>query len=147
MLVKLMPDQVTNYWDILSYGIQQSLPPITYDSPKRLTRILESIMMEEMECWIGTKDKTITGIIVTCEIYEKNSDVRDLLIYCLYGFDRLSPKLIKEGMHTLKEYAASKGLKRITAYSNVPSVIRLMKTFGSGEAWQYLTIPANGAVQ
>lgn len=145
MLVKLLPDQVSYHWDVLSYGIQQSLPPVTYDSPKRLNRILESIMMEEMECWIATQDKRVTGIVVTCEIYEKNSDVKDLLIYCLYGFDKLSPKLIKEGLHTLKIYAASKGLKRITAYSNVPSVIKLMKTFGS-EDWQYLTIPANGAM-
>ena len=145
MLVKLLPDQVSNHWEVLSYGIQQSLPPITYDSPKRMVRILESIMMEEMECWIGTDKDKITGIVVTCEIYEKNSDVKDLLIYCLYGFDNLSPKLINEGMRTLKEYAASKGLKRITAYSNIPSVVRLMKTFGS-EDWQYLTIPANGAM-
>ena len=143
MLVKMLPDQISDNWEILSYGIQQALHPITYQSPKRMTNILESLLSQEMDLWLSVKEDKIQGLIVTSLIYESNSDVKDLLIYCLYGFRNLSSKQIIEGMSTLKKYAASKGCKRITAYSNIESVIKIMKKFGSVE-YSYLTIPANG---
>ena len=143
MLVKMLPHQIADNWEILSYGIQQSLPPITYQSPKRMARILESLLGEKMNLWLGIQDEKIHGIIVTSLVYESNSDVKDLLIYCIYGFKDLPTKLITEGMETLKKFASSKGCKRLTAYSNVESVINMMKRFGSVE-YSYLTIPANG---
>ena len=147
MLVKLLPSQVVDNWEVLSYGIQQALPPITYESPKRMQKILESIMLNEMHVWVGlNNDQKIEGVIITCPIYEKNSDVNDLLIYTLYGYENLSYEVIKEGIATLKSYAKSKGMKRITAYSNVDSVIRLFQALGGQEEWKYISIPANGVM-
>ena len=144
MLVKMYPEQVAKSWDILSYGIQQTLPPITYQSPKRMEKILESLLSEELVLWLGVDDDNkVQGLIVTSIVYEKNSDVKDLLIYSLYGFNNIPYRMIIEGMDTLKVYANSIGCKRITAYSNVKSIIKLMKKFGSAE-YTYLSIPANG---
>lgn len=146
MLVRLYPEQVANNWSVLSYGIQQSLPPITYESPKRLQKILEHIMLKEMDLWVGVEDEKVKGLILTTPIYESNSDVNDLLIYSIYGFDKLGVKMIKDSIGTLKKYAVSKGFKRITAYSNVDSVIKMIKSLGGEETWTYLSIPANGAM-
>ena len=86
MLVRLYPEQVANNWSVLSYGIQQSLPPITYESPKRLQKILEHIMLKEMDLWVGVEDEKVKGLILTTPIYESNSDVNDLLIYSIYRY-------------------------------------------------------------
>jgi len=147
MLVRLYPAQVADNWSVLSYGIQQSLPPITYESPKRLQKILEHIMLKEMDLWVGVEDEKVKGLILTTPIHESNSDVSDLLIYSIYGFDKLGIRMIKESIDTLKKYAVAKGLKRITAYSNVDSVIRMIKALGGEESWTYLSIPANGVMQ
>jgi hypothetical protein len=40
MLIKILPNQVVDHWDILSYGIQQSLPPITIESLLLTIRIV-----------------------------------------------------------------------------------------------------------
>ena len=146
MLVRLYPNQVADNWSVLSYGIQQSLPPITYESPKRLQKILEHIMLKEMDLWVGVEKEKVKGLILTTPIYESNSDVNDLLIYSIYGFDKLGIKMIKESIATLKKYAVNKGFKRITAYSNVDSVIKMIRALGGEESWTYLSIPANGAM-
>ena len=135
MLVRLYPNQVADNWSVLSYGIQQSLPPITYESPKRLLKILEHIMLKEMDLWVGVEKEKVKGLILTTPIYESNSDVNDLLIYSIYGFDKLGIKMIKESIATLKKYAVNKGFKRITAYSNLDSVIKMIRALGGEESW------------
>jgi hypothetical protein len=55
-------------------------------------------------------------------------------------------KNIKEGLETLKIYARAKGCKRITAYSNVESVIKFMESYGAS-TFTYLSIPANGEIK
>jgi hypothetical protein len=146
MLIKILPNQVVDHWDILSYGIQQSLPPITIESPLRMNNILESLIIGRMDLWLSTEDNKVKGLIVTSITYDKNSDVQDLLIYSLYGYNNLLMKNIKEGLETLKIYARAKGCKRITAYSNVESVIKFMESYGAS-TFTYLSIPANGEIK
>jgi|TARA_Y100000296_G_scaffold87435_1_gene133821 hypothetical protein len=146
MLVKVLPNQVCDHWDVVSYGIQQSLPPITIESPRRMNNILESLLLGRMVLWIGVEDNKVQGLLVTAFSYDKNSDVQDLLIYSIYGFEDLSTKLVVDGMDTLKKFAVSNGCKRITAYSKIKAVIDMMKRFGS-EEYSYLSIPANGEIK
>ena len=103
-------------------------------------------MLKEMDLWVGVEKEKVKGLILTTPIYESNSDVNDLLIYSIYGFDKLGIKMIKESIATLKKYAVNKGFKRITAYSNVDSVIKMIRALGGEESWTYLSIPANGAM-
>ena len=145
MLIKMLPDQVAHYWDILSYGVQQSLPPITIESPRRMNKILESIMLEYMDLWLITSEKKVQGLIVTSISYDRNSDVQDLLVYCFYSFRDLPISLIKKDLNILKDYAKSKGCKRLTAYSNVESVVRFWKAMGS-DNYSFLSIPVNGEI-
>ena len=146
MLVRVLPNQVCDHWDVVSYGIQQSLPPITIESPRRMNNILESLLLGRMDLWIGLEEDKVRGLVVTAFSYDKNSDVQDLLIYSIYGFEDLSTELIMEGMETLKKFAVSNGCKRVTAYSKVEAVINMMKRFGS-EEYSYLSISANGEMK
>jgi len=146
MLVRVLPNQVCDHWDVVSYGIQQSLPPITIESPRRMNNILESLLLGRMDLWIGLEDDKVRGLVVTAFSYDKNSDVQDLLIYSIYGFEDLSTEIIMEGMETLKKFAVSNGCKRVTAYSKVEAVINMMKRFGS-EEYSYLSISANGEMK
>lgn len=146
MLVRVLPNQVCDHWDVVSYGIQQSLPPITLESPRRMNNILESLLLGRMDLWIGLEEDKVRGLVVTAFSYDKNSDVQDLLIYSIYGFEDLSTELIMEGMETLKKFAVSNGCKRVTAYSKVEAVINMMKRFGS-EEYSYLSISANGEMK
>ena len=146
MLVRVLPNQVCDHWDVVSYGIQQSLPPITLESPRRMNNILESLLLGRMDLWIGLEEDKVRGLVVTAFSYDKNSDVQDLLIYSIYGFEDLSTELIMEGMKTLKKFAVSNGCKRVTAYSKVEAVINMMKRFGS-EEYSYLSISANGEMK
>lgn len=144
MLIKMLPDQVAKYWDIFSFGVQQSLPPITIESPRRMNRILESLMLERMDLWLITYERKALGIIVTSLAYDSNSGVKDLVIYCFYSFRDLPISLIKKDLKALKVYAKSKGCKRLTAYSNVDSVVKFWKSLKGSSEYYFLTIPIDG---
>ena len=75
MIIKLDADQIAKHWDVIKFGIQESVPPITYGSQNTLNNMLQSMLTGQMQCWVlmnGTQK--IQGV----------ADVNTLLLsYCL----------------------------------------------------------------
>jgi len=94
MLTKLLPDQISNFWDIIKYSVEESLPPIVGDHPDKMNRILSSLLCGKSECWASYNrqgDNTkFEGIVLTKMLYDDASDTRNLLIYCLYGYEEVN---------------------------------------------------------
>lgn len=132
-----MPDQIANFWNIIKYAVEKSLPPITGDHPDKMNRILSSLLCGKTECWASyDKDHNnveFEGIVLTKIIYDDASDTRNLLIYCLYGYEEVNKDSWFEGIKALTKYANSKKCTQIIAYSEIPYMIEMTKTLG-GEA-------------
>ena len=151
MLTKLLPEQVAKLWDVIKYGIDQSLPPLAYDHPDRLNRILSAALCNQIEVWVSYKKSDETrkfeGVVVTKILYDDASNTRNLLIYCLYGYNDVSKISWKEGIETLAKYAKACKCSQVIAYTPSPYIIKIVKALGGDASYTFLSFDVNEIVK
>lgn len=147
MLVKLLPEQISEFWEVLGDSIEQALPPITGNGVDRMEQLLSSLLSGILQCWASftTIDGQVNlnGVVVTGIVHEQFSLTRDLLIYAVYGFGSATRKDWQEGYAALQKWAAASGCERLIGYTDVPGIIEFVKRSG-GEARQtFITLPVS----
>lgn len=147
---KLTPDQISRFWDIIGYAIEQSVPPTAYEHPDRMNRLLAAALCGKIEVWVGyTKEENKARfgcVCVTQFLYDEPADTKNLLIYALYGYDMVGPLGWKQMLHAMARYAQAKGCRRIIAYSKVDLVIKLVKTLGADTDYTFISFDTNETV-
>ena len=137
MLVKLLPDQISRFWDIIRYAIEQSLPPIVGEHPNKMQNILMSALDGSIDVWASytrsEKSNKFEGVVLTEVLFDIPSRTKNLLIYCMYGYEEVSDQSWINGLLTLTKYAASKGCNQVVGYTDNSYIVELVNRLG-GEA-------------
>ena len=143
MLTKLLPDQISKFWPIIKYAIEESLPPTTDERPDKMNRILSSALSGGIEVWASYEREEdgakFEGIIVTKINLDDASGTKSMLMYCLYGYTDVEPEAWKEGLNILAKYAKARGCTRITAYTSIPYMINLAKKLGADADYTFIS--------
>ena len=151
MLTKLLPDQISQFWDLIKNAINESLPPTVGGHPDRMNRILTSLIANKIDCWASykrTEDmNSFEGLLLTQILYDDASNTRNLLIYCMYGYESVDSESWNEGLRTLIKYAIGKGCNQVIAYSNIPNVINLAKRLGADTEYTFISFNVDEIVQ
>lgn len=137
MLTKLLPEQISKFWDIIKYAVEESLPPVVGESPNKMNNILMSCLNGTLEVWASyersEEGTRFEGLMITSILYDKSSQTKNLLIYCIYGYNKVDKQSWYSGLTSLLKYAKSKNCNQIVAYTDVPMLVDLVKSLG-GEA-------------
>jgi len=145
MLTKLLPDQISAFWDIIKYAIEESLPPIAGESPDKMNNILTSLLNGKAECWASHRmegnNRIFEGVAITKLQLDDISNTKGLLIYCLYGYEKTVRESWTAAFLVLAKYAKSKGCTRISSYVNLPYLINLAKEFNANVDYTYIVFP------
>lgn len=151
MLTKLLPDQISQFWDIIKYAIEQSLPPIVGDHPDKMNRILTAAISGRIDCWASyVRSEEINkfeGIVLTKVIYDDASDTRNLLIYCVYGYESVQNDSWLSGIKSLVKYAKGKGCNQIIAYSELPHIVDILSKLGADTKFTFISFNVNETVE
>jgi len=151
MLTQLTLDQVSSYWDIVKYAIEESLPPLTVDHPDRMNKILSNLLSNESQCWVsyikGEEETKFEGVVVTKIIYDDVSDTKNLLIYCLYGYDAIDSKSWMIGLEALVKYAKANNCAQVVGYTDVPRVIEIVNSLGGQTDYTFISFNVNETVE
>lgn len=135
MLNRMTPEQVSKFWDIIRYGIEQSLPPIATNDEDKMAYLLSCALSGKVDVWASyvKEDEKIKfeGIVVTRLLYDDVSNTRNLLIYCLYGYTLVDKNSWFDGIEVLIKYARSLNCHQIIAYSKSPNVIKIASKLGA----------------
>ena len=145
MLTKLLPDQISKFWDVIKYAIEESLPPVVGEGPDKMNKILMSLLSDKAQCWASyTMDgerRKFEGIMITRVMYDDVSDTKNLLIYCFYGYDNIERASWLNGFRTLVKYASSRDCHRIVGYTDLPSVVKIAERFGGEARYAFVSVP------
>ena len=151
MLNKMLPDQISRFWDQIKYAVEQSLPPISSDHPDRINRVLAAALGGTVDVWASyTREEEkikFEGIILTKILYDDVSDTRNLLIYCVYGYVPISKESWLEGLVALTKYARSENCLQIIAYTNVPFIVDKAKYLGAECVWNFISFSVDKLMQ
>lgn len=144
MLVKLLPDQVSEHWDEISLAIRQALPPFVANSDRSMVNILKAILGDDMQCWIlySSDDEggSIYAIMTTKVEVDEISDTKCLLIYTFYASKPLTNQLVHSGFETLKKFASGQGCYKIIAYTDIPKMGQLWESLGGVAGTTFLEL-------
>jgi len=141
MLIKLTPGQVPDYWEMIKAGLQESLPPFVTADEGVFTSIMAHLVTDHMQVFLVVDDETqekVYAVAVTTITRDVGSDTRTLLLYSLHGQEKVQPELWASSLVYLKRFAEAHGCTQITAYTDIPEVVKLARKLGA-EARFFLT--------
>lgn len=150
MLTQLTPEQVSKFWSIIKYAVEQSLPPIVGEHPDKMNRLLSAILSGRLEVWASyTRSEEAVkfeAILVTQILYDDASNTKNLLLYCVYGYTVITSSSWLEGFKAVSKYAKSLGCSKIIAYTANENVVELAKKFNADTSFTFISIPVNESV-
>ena len=151
MLTRLIPEQISKFWDIIKYAIENSLPPIVNESPDKMNNILTSLLSDKSQCWVSStlegNNRKFEGVVITRVLYDDASDTKNLLIYCLYGYELVNNDSWLKGLITLTKYAKSVGCSQIVGYTDIDYVVKLAKELGSESSYHFISFDINKIIK
>jgi hypothetical protein len=140
---RMLPEQISEFWDVIKYAIEQSLPPIVGEHPDKMNRILSSALMGKVDVWASYEKVNgsikFNGIVLTVFQTDDISYTKSMMIYCLYGYENLNRSTWVEGFRGLLNYAKSKGCLFITAYTEFPLIVEMSKKLGADVRYHFLS--------
>ncbi len=147
MITKLLPEQISKFWDIISYAVENSLPPIVDEHPDKMNRILSSCLSGRLEVWASyNKSEDVVkfeGIVLTRIVFDDSSYTKNLLMYCLYGYEDVDKESWSKGLIALLKYAKKKGCSSISAYTNIEYMVKLAESLGANTTYTYISFDVN----
>ena len=150
MLTKMLPDQISKFWPIIKYAVEESLPPTVGENPDKMNRILSSMISGKLEVWASYRYEEeiikFEAILVTQLLFDEASGVKNLLLYCVYGYTVITDSSWLEGFKAISKYAKSLGCSGIVAYTANENVVELAKKFGADTSFVFVSIPLNKLV-
>jgi len=145
MLTRMLPDQISRFWPVVKYALEQALPPTVGDHPDRMNRILSGMLSGKLDVWASYRHlEEVTkfdGIVVTQILYDDASNTKSLLIYAIHAYEDTLPETWTEGFETLFKYAKAQGCYRCVAYSSVPYVVEQAKKYGADTSFTFISFP------
>jgi len=132
MLKKLDNKQVGEYWNEIKPAIRKAFPRQPRDVEDWLNKLLEKILRDEGQVWIGLDEVgKVVFILVTLFIEDPCSGSKQLLVYSLFGYRLVEDKLWKKSQETLKTFALDSKCNELVAYSEVERVVDIAKKTGA----------------
>ena len=142
MVIRLLPVQISNHWEVIKCAIEDSLPPIAGESPEKMNRILMNLLDGKMQCWVRVdEDKKINLIVVTTISEDFCSGTKTLLLYCAFGYGSGHKVMWKELYDTFYKFGQSRGCDRCIAYSDNEYLIKILEYLGGDARYRMITFP------
>jgi len=135
MIIKLQPDQVTLFWDMIRASmIASNDVPRKYQQDYSIN-ILTKFLSGKLQAWIGYKidkegNKLIHVLLVSSIIDEKHYGVKALNAEAVYGFRPLDEELINEIYLKMVEFAKANKCNVMTADYSIDRVKEILLNVG-----------------
>lgn len=133
LLLKILPEQVSDKWEVFAPLIELSLPPTVYNRRLRMANVLRSVLVGELQVWIYIDEqKNERFIMSTVEQLDRVSLSKSLLIYSFTSLvGQLKPIELERSFEKLKTYAKSIKCQSIIAYVDDVRVKKFLESNGA----------------
>ena len=130
-MVKLLPNQLVKYWDMLRLAIAESFMPRNSCSNAYLRHILASLLSGRSQCWaILGEDRKFVGFVITRVSVEAGIGERVLNVDTLYAYVGISDEAFTKGWRTLEEFARANKCKAIASMTENPRILQMVGKLG-----------------
>ena len=141
MLLRLLPEQISEQWDKIKDAIMKTFP--RSEDKIDMNAVLMDLLNGGMQCWVSCRkeDNVIEGLVTTQVVEDHHGGGKSLLIYSLFGYQMDTKGVWEEGFKTLSIFAKGESCWRITYFTNVNSLIRFAEGRGGNADQRFVSIP------
>jgi len=139
MLVKLLPNQIPYYREIVEETIER-----TYDycDDEIKTNIYKELLLDLCQCWISHDDETkeFDGVMLTQIRNDLAIGRKTLTILALHAPEDPSAESFMTGFELIKKFAKKHNCHHLDFYSNSPAVMQRANLFNVKLKTNYVQI-------
>lgn len=148
MLIKLLPEQVAKFWDMLRYAIAETFMPRNSCTNEHLQAILANLLSGKMQCWMGFKEvegeRKFIGFIVTRLSEDPAIKERTLFIENIYAFQAVPEELLFSAQAILEKFAIKNNCKSLVGLTESERIVTLAKRNGYSTRFYLYKEVSNG---
>lgn len=134
MIVRLIPEQITIFWDAIRHAAIQS-NGVTEDQAYEYGKnLLLKLLSEKAQAWLiydyvddKKIDKQVHGIGITELTHNQGTGVQALLLSAIYVFRPTSEQDYKEAIDEVKKFGKNAGCTEMFTYSHTERQFHLME--------------------
>ena len=131
-MVRLLPNQVVNVWELLKEGIKEAFPPFLKLDEDKLNRILETLLAGDMTCWVSYNNLGQPhGFALANFIYDYPSQSKNLLLYVIWSKGDATDKVWADSYRPVLAYAKQEGCDKIVGYTNNKRMLEVARLVGA----------------
>ena len=131
MLIKLLPEQLVKFWDMLRFAIAETFVPRSTCTNEHLKNILVNLLSGKSQCWLmKNKDNEFVGFLITRIAIEDSIKERVLSLDHIYAYKQMPEELWETGYRTLEDYARNNSCKAFVSMTENARVVQQAEKFG-----------------
>jgi hypothetical protein len=133
MVIKILPEQVPEYWDQIKFGALSVAGVAEKDRQLYCNGLLENLLNETHQAWlVVSEDRQIKAMGIT-RIMLDAGKIPYLLIDCAYGFTPATEADKDEVIETLLVFAKELKCSSVIAYTSNAMAVNAMRKMGMKE--------------
>jgi hypothetical protein len=147
VLLRLLPDQISRYWDVVRYALAVSHPPTIRITDRYFVKCLEMMLAGRMQCWVvlrNLQDKRIYAVLATEIVKHYISGEKTLLVFAGTTFEvEVNMKEWRGNLLKLMKFGKANGCSTLSSFVSNPRLMELYKQIGLKEIASYTEVDLN----
>jgi hypothetical protein len=139
MLLRLIPTEITKYWQIIEAATKESMTKELIDTQEKSNNILRALLIGKLTCWFWKEETKIKGVMITSLQKDDILLRNNLLIYSVYTKISQAKDWI-EGFEAILKYARGNSCCKVIFYTKNEKFIRIAKHLGMTETYKMCEI-------
>jgi len=144
VLLRLDDEQVTTYWENIRQTLLANDLPMADANANSMKVVLHGLLQGSIQAWIlyniveGKED--ILAMALTAFSVEPVTLTKNLVIYNLYGYSFVPPRMWTEGLQGFKKFAKANDCYTVIAYSKVPRIMQIAQELGGDTSMHVINL-------
>ena len=139
MIIKLLPEQVVRFWDMLRFAIAETFMPRNTCTNEHLRYILASLLAGKTQCWMAFKDEAgqrkFIGFLVTRIAEDPAIGEKTLYLDSIYAFQSVPEDIMFKAQAVLEKFAIKNSCKTIAAMTETDRIAKLAQRNGYSQRY------------
>lgn len=142
MLVRLLPEQVNENWEILAPLISIGQDPEVGQSRQGMVNTLRAILLEQLVCWAYIEDKKFIFLLCTHIRTDEVTLDRQMLIFSFAAIRNVTNRILKRAFAVLTKYARNNKCRTIIGYVADEQLTSLyIREFNANADYKFVEVP------
>ena len=136
--------EIYKYVSIFALALEKAAPPFIKITNVKKSNVLKAIRKGDLMGWAVYEGGSLVAVAITKIVEDLCLETRELLIYCVYAWQKLSLEVWDEAFRQMAMFGLSQGCTTMTAYTCVDKVKQMAVRMNGNADMVYLNIPLKG---